>query len=223
MISITNNGPHIRHHIAHIGGATLLAVIEANLKDPRAYVGDVLDAFLADAMAPASTFTSETLTRVAARVSSLLWDDLHYRRTIGAVVFAAVLFTPEQVEVCTAGDMRVHVVRADKSVEHVTRDHNAVSDPQEGVEYARIQHVPGFLENVLTRVLPSSNGGKPPEYLRWQLSQGSTVYVCSSRVHIYRDPATYLPLLRANNGTVAGVPELGFVAIISPIADPTSQ
>src|ERR1700753_1544518 len=123
-VTIVNRAPHIRHAVRRMNDATLFLVIEANLKDPPAYAGSLLDDFLEDCLA-ASDGQLAPLS-VAEVMSETLRQDVRYR-PMGAVFYAGVNVQGAVAEVCTAGDLRVHLIRGGK-VEAVTRDHNAVAD-----------------------------------------------------------------------------------------------
>ena len=207
MIALkTNRAHHIRGDVLHAGDSCAIVVLEANLKDPPAYAGGVLDELLKTAV---ETGIDEPAT-LADRVGAILREDARYR-SIGAVFFAAGRIEGDHVDVCTAGDIRVHLVDLDTNAVQMTRDHNAVSDAEDG-EYSYLLDPPaGFLENTPTRALPPS--GKPPEALRWSRPRNGLLCVCSSRVHLYRHPSAYLNSLVAEDSG-AGVPELGFAATV---------
>lgn len=207
VVSATNRAPHIRAGALRDGDALVYVVVEANLKDPRAYEGTLLD----DLLRAVTRSAPYDPAAIAGRISATLRDDARYR-PIGAVFYAGVRIGAEAIDVCTAGDLRVHLIDAEGRLLHVTRDHNVASDgtPDQLSNFARMP--PGFLENVPTRTLPPFE--KPAETWQWPRRRAATVLICSSRVHQYRDPATY-----AND---VNVPDLGFAATIA-IAAPAPR
>jgi hypothetical protein len=105
-----------------------------------------------------------------------------------------VVVTEDAVHVCTAGDIRVHLVRGG-SVVRSTRDHVLANESPEWVR-ATYGGVPlGHHATMVTRTLGSC--ALPPEKEEWPAKSPFSVLVCSSAHHRHREPNVYAEELLA--------------------------
>ena len=211
-VVILGDAPHIRAISREDEATVFAAVVEANLKQPEAYAGRILDDVMQEAARGLAPLTGATAREYATLITQAITVDPTRWRNVGAVFYAGVSIVGNIAHVCTAGDIRVHLVR-NGAVVGVTRDHNAVSDDEDGT-YNRagrgVASDPTFLVHVPTRSLPASES-KPIECAEWPTLGGDTLLICSSRLHGYQPPAAYLaPLVQSRV-----VPELSLAVLIS--------
>lgn len=113
-------------------------------------------------------------------------------RALGPLCFAAALAGPRQVEVCTAGDLRVHLVE-DERVTRVTTDHILRDDaPPDLPESART-----MMPTMLTRTLGGSATTTPQSFV-WAVHPPYRIVVCSDEYHRHQRPEVYWPKLAAD-------------------------
>lgn len=136
----------------------------------------------------------------------MILASVEFRREIGAVEYAAAVIGRGETSICTAGSLRVHLIR-DGSLYRVTRDRNAVDDDADHV-YSGVAERPEFFRNVITRAVPATE--RPVECRWWDVSDEDVVAICTSQFHHHRDPAGYVAGLlnsdlRAVEGFVARI------------------
>jgi hypothetical protein len=162
-------------------------------------------AALMDRGPPAPEWPSELASRVAERLASKAEGDPAW------VLFAAVLVLKDAVHVCTAGDLRVHLVRGGE-VLRWTRDHVLANEPMEWIRETYGDLSLDAHGTMITRTLGSSS--RPPEAVTWPADGPSSVLVCSSAVHRHRPPDAYArELLEASVGE-DGADDAGLLARI---------
>lgn len=106
-------------------------------------------------------------------------------RSLGTFSFAAVLARAGRVEVCSAGDLRVHQVQ-NGAVVRVTRDHVARNEP--------LASLPPELSERYGTVVTRALGGNPvtpAETAVWQTEPSYRLVVCSEAYHRFAEPASY--------------------------------
>lgn len=109
-------------------------------------------------------------------------------------LFAALVLTPDRVHVCTAGDLRVHLV-VDDELAQVTGDHVQALDP---LASPRVGLDPVLAATVSTRWL-GTTCDLPPAAHSWAASPPYTVAIASSAYHHWRSPSGYgVPELRVD-------------------------
>lgn len=111
---------------------------------------------------------------------------------VRTAIYAGVLLRRDRAYVCTAGDCRVHLVTPGRGILS-TRDHNPIDDPGDALLEERDPIALSIYRRTYTRVLGGmTEFGRPPECVTWDACSESTVLVCSSRFHQYRQPAEYV-------------------------------
>jgi serine/threonine protein phosphatase PrpC len=114
-------------------------------------------------------------------------------------LFAAVAARPGLVSVCTAGDIRVHLI-SNGQLQAVTSDHTFATDPLFVQERERVP--PDMRALVATRGL-GVGATAPPEVVSWRAPDEYVIAVCSADIHRQRPPTEYLDLLlRGISGAV---------------------
>jgi hypothetical protein len=168
------------------------AVIEANEKDPESYREGRLSELMGQASRAArlGSLTGQLPFDFAQSLASVLARWTAEKSLLQVVLYAGVLVEPGWAHVCTAGDIRVHLLENGES-KAVTRDHNQIDDPQPGIEAVASQAPREILLGAPTRSIGPTSG-RPPECLDWALSQGSSIEICASPFHRYRDPNSYV-------------------------------
>lgn len=106
-----------------------------------------------------------------------------------AVIFCALGAASEMVHVCTAGDIRVHLLR-DGEILQSTRDHVLGNESPEWVreKYGDINvddHA-----TMLTRTIGMCS--MPPTHETWRLRVPFTILVCSAEYHRHRPHRMYV-------------------------------
>lgn len=149
--------------------------------DPRADRSDALSRLLSGAAGDCGGgLTPPALARaLEARLGS--WSGLD---NPGPLVFAGVSAHLDRVEVCTAGDLRVHLI-ANGRLERWTRDHILREDPQPGFP----EDFAATMSTIVTRSL--NRGGPPPEDIVWPSRPPYRVFVCSEEYHHHEPPERY--------------------------------
>lgn len=178
---------HARTLLVEDPHRTLFVAVEANENHVSAYEGPALDA----AIAAAAARLPRPLTGAAARdFATLLGTEIseHHRSEIGFVLYAGVCIAGTTIDVCTAGDIRVHLIEGGR-ITHVTRDHTASEDDVFG-DYAALGVPADVLRAIATRALPPSPR-RPIECHEWPAAHGAIVLICSSRLHGHRHPSEY--------------------------------
>lgn len=167
-------------------------LIEANQNDPRQYEAGVLRKLLLEAQMLIKPDASLPLSYANALKAVLeSWSETEGRHQI--VFYAGVLLQPSKVEVCTAGDIRVHLVKGG-SILAVTRDHNMIDDiPEDTPDWVK-NRPHEFLCSVPTRCI-GDDYTKPPELQVWSITGAYSVFICTSQVHKYQAAEKYLQLL----------------------------
>lgn len=177
------------------GARLWCAYLEGDPRPGRA--SDALARLLADASAavPIEAAAERWPSEMAVAVDGAL------RRRAGAeappvdaptsALFAAAMVTADAVYVCTAGDLRVHLL-CDGVLRAVTRDHVWSSDPPAVAPPAMAGLPPEVAAGLSTRWLGGSPS-PPPESARWPIDGRPTLVIGSSQVHRRRAPAAYLP------------------------------
>jgi hypothetical protein len=166
---------------------TLFIAVEANENHTSSYEGPALDS----AIATAAARLPRPLTSSAARdFAMLLGTEIfeHHRSDIGFVLYAGVCITGTTIEVCTAGDIRVHLIENGR-IKRVTRDHTAREDDASG-QYAALGAPDEILRATITRALPASEQ-HPIECHHWNSAAGAILLICSSKLHGHREPGEY--------------------------------
>jgi hypothetical protein len=175
--------------------AVFCALLEANINDPSQYEGGVLRRLLLEAqrhIEPGDElFSPEEFANAIDEVLKK-WNQDEGRYQV--VFYAGVLVHQGRAAICTAGDIRVHLVK-DGQVVATTKDHNLIDDPPEDPEGALKHLLPEFLFSVPTRCLDGTLNHGVPETLHWQIEKQDSIVICTSQFHKYVSPQSYLPLL----------------------------
>lgn len=131
-----------------------------------------------------------------------------------SALFAGMALTPRVVHVCTAGDIRVHLVVGDDLV-HVTRDHVQSLDPLPGKALAH-------LEPLVATALPTRQLGgtqtRPPESHSWTVDGPYSTIVCSSDLHLRRPAKEYIHEMLPCVPTACSSGRSGLLATIRSLA-----
>jgi hypothetical protein len=119
------------------------------------------------------------------------------------ILFVGLEVVQGTVHVCTAGDIRVHLVK-DGTVMHTTRDHILVNEPLEWVR-ATYQDIDLQAQGtILSRSLGSC--ALPPTEVAWSAAAPFSILVCSSEHHQHRAPDAYASRLLEALLSPAGEP-----------------
>jgi len=119
------------------------------------------------------------------------------------VLFAGGRATRESIEVCTAGDLRVHLLSG-RSIVHRTRDHVAANESNESL--ARSHPGVPLADHPTLLIRSLGSGALPAESVCWPARGITSIVVCSSEIHRHRDPESYLDaLLDGREGPSEGV------------------
>jgi hypothetical protein len=177
-------------HVAD-GEVSLLAVVV----DPMENGGPAAArSLLIDAVAETGTQRGEAASWPGS-VASRLDQRLREARAGNPswVIFAAAAITETAVHVCTAGDLRIHLVQGDRVI-RTTRDHIVRN---ESTEWLRKTYGEAPLDDhatMLTRTLGS--GDLPAETDTWPALVNGSLWLCSSEVHRFRSPEQYAASLK---------------------------
>jgi serine/threonine protein phosphatase PrpC len=189
--SILRSGLHAAVMLQMSRDFGFCAVIEANEKDPRTFNEESgFNLVLPQAAASMSSFSQDTPLDMAIAINGLLKEWNSKDRGPRFVLYAAVLVSSGTASICTAGDLRVHLIREGRVVS-VTMDHNLIDDPIEGAIQARDEAMRSVYLGASTRGLGDSNLGREPECLKWGLKPGDDILVCSSQFHNFHAPEEY--------------------------------
>ena len=175
--------------------AVFCALLEANVNDPGQYEGGVLKRLLLEAQRhiepSVEPFAPEEFAQAIDEVLKK-WklDDGRYQ----VVFYAGVLLQQGSISVCTAGDIRVHLIRGGRLVA-TTKDHNMIDDPPPDPDQTLKRLLPEFLLSVPTRCLDGTPNHGPPETLSWSSESRGSIVICTSQFHRYESPQSYLPRL----------------------------
>lgn len=172
------------------------AVVELNEKELFLYETNFLQKLCLNAL------RNIYINNVFNRLPVLFADSLKYElremsksgKQCYGVMYAGIQVKTDEVEVCTAGDIRVHILK-DNSIIARTRDHNLVDDaPDDLPEFVRSSRKE-VLTGAITRII-SAESNKEPEIKVWSLKECSSLFVCTSNFHGYREPEQYLSILQ---------------------------
>ncbi|MGE0131416.1 MAG: hypothetical protein AB7U82_25320 [Blastocatellales bacterium] len=188
-IEFLNAAPHTESVCWMSADEVFYCLVEANHNDPTQYEARVLRKLLFEAQMLIKPEISLPLSWAnALKATSESWLEAKGRHQI--VFYAGVLLKPSKVEVCTAGDIRVHLTK-DESILAVTRDHNMVDDvPESTPDWVR-NRPREFLHSVPTRYI-GDGCTKPPELQIWNITGAYSVIICTSQVHKYQAAEKYL-------------------------------
>jgi len=195
LINEISNAQHIEGLSLVNDRQALYVVIESNQKDPKEYEARILSKLLLSSLNASSSDNSEPDIVNLAREMA---DDLERRVEQGGyptgVFYSGVSLQRQQIKVCTAGDIRVHLIQQDKLI-GVTRDHNLLSDG-EAQQAEVLKGLPiELLCNTPTRWV-GNRCKLRPETLTWDIEGPYSVVLCTSQFHRYRNPEEYLPFFR---------------------------
>lgn len=172
------------------------AVIEGNVKEQyeRGVFGRLLLGAISAAPDPAGN--PDWPKALAGVLTDRLEHWARHEQKVDSLLFAGALFAEDAVSVCTAGDIRVHLLLGGK-LSKVTRDHTIIDDPVEGVTNALTPLQREVHVSVPTRWL-GPTADRAPESKTWSLSGDYDVLVNSSLIHRYREPEHYLKALQSD-------------------------
>jgi serine/threonine protein phosphatase PrpC len=182
---------------------TFCAVVEVNEKDPESYGQGRLSELIGEAAATTGlgSLTAQLPLDFAHSLGAVLQKWTAQKSPLQIVLYAGVLVEPDWAHICTAGDIRVHLLEND-AFKAVTRDHNYIDDPSDSPEIlAR-----GIPREILLWAPTRSIGppsGRPPECLHWPLTPESSIEIYGSRFHRYRDPRSYVGASKGRDGAPA--------------------
>lgn len=192
IMNAINSASHIEIFSSISAQEIFCCLIEANYNDPSQYEPGVLRQLLREA-GSFNNLNSKNAPLPMAFSNSLmtvlnLWKG---RGKHQIVFYAGILLNQNSVNITTAGDIRVHLVK-DKKLKAVTRLHNMIEDAPDNIT-DRVRKMPQeFLRSVATRSLgdPSS---EPPETTTWNIDGAYSIIICTSQFHKYRSQEDYLP------------------------------
>lgn len=133
----------------------------------------------ANAVAHSATVTLPWPRAMAEAMSAGLENRAATGAPTATLLFASLHLTQDRALVCTAGDLRVHLIMGDVVTE-ITRDHVMQADPP-------AFPVPAHAATVPTRWLGGICQG-PPESWTWNARAPYSIAVCSSQVHRNQPP-----------------------------------
>ena len=208
-VRVLSTVPHVAHVAIDEEDQLLFVALEANVKQPAAYRRGTLDRIATEATAMLRRPLSSASPREFARhVGDVIMADANRWRDVGAVIYAGALLSRDGIHVCTAGDLRVHLIESGV-VTQVTRDHNAISDDPASIYADAFEGRPELKAQILTRAVPSNT--HEPECTTWNPDQPALVLLCSSGIHRYGNPADYAHRVIA---MTERAPAHGFVATL---------
>lgn len=199
-------GPVAAHHEAHMrtsivsagrcvvrveaGAWTVVAVVEdaAGAGSPA-----VIEAIVAEAVA-ASVASDAAPSGWPGQIAARISEPLAAGRE-GAppwLLYAGLAIGESVAHVCTAGDLRVHLLQEGR-VLRVSRDHVLAN---ESPAWVRAQYGDSLLPaqgSVVSRSLGRSM--LPPESVEWPLSGAWSIVVAASAIHGHRPPEAYVAAL----------------------------
>jgi serine/threonine protein phosphatase PrpC len=166
------------------------AVIEVNEKDPTAFnEGSAFDSILSHAAGSLVAFSHHSPLNLAVIIGDTLRRN-PLERGPGAVLYAGVFVKSGIASVCTAGDLRVHLIRNGQVI-NVTRDHNLIDDPIEGVNPIKDKAMEDVYRGATTRALGNTTTERAPECLTWEVAPCDEILLCSSQFHNFHRPDEY--------------------------------
>lgn len=186
-------GPYIETLHSINANSSLHVVIEAIDFDIKSLGSDFLAYFLAKSVG--CTFWQPTSQSLPVDIAASIKDELQKHAESGnrrfAVMYAGVFMRQNEIQVCTAVDIRVHLLQKHKLISR-TRDHNLIEDaPAESAH--RERNLPEeFLSGVTTRTINTEDSF--PETCQWSIDGEYTVLICTSQYHRYRDSKEYLSM-----------------------------
>jgi serine/threonine protein phosphatase PrpC len=129
----------------------------------------------------------------------------------GCVIFCAVAASDEVVQVCTAGDIRVHLVKDGKML-HCTQDHILENESRDWVREKYGDISMSDHATLLTRTIGMCS--LPPGRETWSIAAPFIVLICSCEYHRHRSPNTYMQDLLDIAKERPDAPNDGFLARI---------
>ena len=194
---------------------SLLAVVEANSKDSRAWRPETLDRLIVESarLVVGVNAVEDTASHFADAVRAWFRDPANELRDMVAVLYCSVWVTDSSVLIVHAGDVRAHVLR-DGELLASTRDHslaNVIRDIDPTCSHTEGGQPVDFLAGVPVRSLGVAD--ESYEVTRLECPGAKTVIVCTSGVHRYREAASYIAELDLAElvPTRTGTPLRGYI------------
>ncbi len=169
--------------MVHVGSSHPPGLVARVLAEGAAALGGRLDD---DVPADLATETAAALRRHRIRAPLL-------------GLYAAAVLTPDTVRACTAGDLRIQLLR-DGAVERSTRDHVYANEPAGTIP----PDIVAALPHVASRML-GPEGATPPECVVWQAEPPYGILLSSSHHHRHGPAGVAPPWPDADFGYDAGL------------------
>jgi serine/threonine protein phosphatase PrpC len=172
----------------------LFVVIEANEKDSTQYPKGFLSQLLLTAVSKASKKLNSN--NLPLDIANLLRDEFtkmtDSEHIYNGVLYAGVMLTPKEIQVCTAGDIRIHLIEKQKLMA-VTKDHNLIDDvPDEIPDQVKLMP-PEVLRGAVTRII-GPEIDTVPETRTWNVTGDYSILICTSQFHLYKSPQEYFAI-----------------------------
>lgn len=178
-LEFTNNAGHIETFTCVKADEAFIAVVEANEKDPRTFESPLQLAQLltqAASQLGSYSFDSQVPVNFASEVERVLLDWKSRGLGPGVVLYTGLLVLPDVVHVCSAGDIRVHLV-VDGLLKAITRHHNYIDDP---VPDAQVSEAAIEVYGAAPTRSLGVCSMRPPESFHWEVKGKAKVVICTS-------------------------------------------
>lgn len=205
-INSLNSSRHIISFMNDSRQSIQFALVEANLKDRKAFNEDSnFETLLIEAVQylPNSTRPEQFPRNLAISLRNVLAERHKIYKHLFHVGYVGIAIKERTVYICKAGNIRVHLIE-NGNLLSVTRDHNLIDDPIEGIKIHNDLRMGNIDRETETRqiVANDSEVESSIEHFIWQANFNFSVLVSSAFYHRFLDPSGYitelLELLKKN-------------------------
>jgi hypothetical protein len=171
------------------------ALIEANVKDPKAYNEDSrFDTLLLDSikLLPSDLSANSFPKKMADAVQETMVKRFKTYEHIFHISYVGVSLRENMIYVCTAGNDRVHLIKNGKITEQ-TSDHNLVEEPFENFVPNSDPTIGDSYKYIETRQIVALEGKseRPPECFTWKADGDFSILIASYAFHIFQEADDY--------------------------------
>lgn len=171
------------------------ALVEANVKDPKAYneVSRFSKLLLnAIQLLPSYMSASSFPKNMADAIQEVMIERHKGYEHIYHVSYVGVSLKENMIYVCTAGNDRVHLIENGK-ITNQTNDHNLIDEPFDNFVPNPELKSGNFYKYIETRQIVALKGEaeRPPECFTWEAKGDYTILVATYAYHIFQESADY--------------------------------
>jgi hypothetical protein len=193
------------------------ALIEANVKDPKAYNEESrFNTLLLDSikLLPSDCSVNNFPQKMADAIQETMVERHKTYEHIFHVSYVGISLRENMVYVCTAGNSRVHLIENGKITEQ-TNDHNLAEEPYENFVPNSDPAIGDSYKYIETRQIVALEGKseRPPECFVWEANGDYSILIASYAFHIFQESDNYLHRFlamdinnfRKNEGVIGGL------------------